>query len=199
MAMGRRLKRIAADAIPATVRLIAETAVTHSTVTITPPATAPMPAKPERGPTAESTNVSYCLECENKHLNTAKVLLREAIQRAEAREPTAAVLEKVRGVAVELAGAEDDSNAPTAPSDVRSINAAVRDLRKRMWVSGLEVEPKLEGLKETYRGVDGILTQTYEAAGRRRAEMDKVLAELEKQIKSTREDLQRRGEKGALA
>ena len=116
-------------------------------------------------------DIDYCLECIEKHLQTAKVLMREAIQRAAAGEPTEKVVEKIRGVVEELAGAEDDSDT-TTDMDVRRLNSKIRALRKEIWRRGLSVRGgTLEELNEIKRKIDALVDEAYRVAELKRAQV----------------------------
>jgi len=116
----------------------------------------------------EHYDIDYCLECLEKHLQTAKVLMREAIQRKASGEPTENVLEKIRGVVEELAGAEDDSNT-MIDDDVRMLNTKIRGLRKEIWRRGLSVHGgTLRDLNEVKRRIDELLEETYRVAEKKK-------------------------------
>jgi hypothetical protein len=109
-----------------------------------------------------TSSEKYCLTCLSKHLGTAKILMREALQRAEKGEDTKAVLEKVRGAYEELMGAEDDSQALT-DERIREFNAKIRDLRHWFFNSGVLVEVDknkiVEGLSKVAQINDEVYTE----------------------------------------
>jgi len=118
-------------------------------------------------------STDYCLECAEKHLQTAKVLLREAIQRYEACykntecvpccSENSAVLEKVRGAVAELAGCEDDTSTNLNEPRIREINRRAREIRKEMWNKKLAFgEGTLEDLKETHGKIEQLANYVYE-------------------------------------
>lgn len=111
------------------------------------------------------SELSYCVECGVKHSQTAKVLMREAIQRAEAASPSSiGVMEKVRGVVEELCGFEDDTEqtGPDQNMEVTSLNTAARSLRKFIYTTRAEVGgASLEDLHEIKSMVDKLVDKTY--------------------------------------
>jgi hypothetical protein len=135
----------------------------------------------------ETKKIDYCLECLSKHLNTAKVLTREAIQRIEAGEPAEMVLEKVRGTVAELAGAEDDSNSVT-DQEVRKLNETIRSIRKTIWNKGLELEPgSKDDLTSIYSQIDSALNQTYSVAKVKRERLVSLLEGVESKARLLKE------------
>lgn len=85
------------------------------------------------------SDVDYCIECAVKHGQTAHVLMREAVQRAEVSGPEApGVKEKVRGVTAELTGVEHDTDTVGDPS-VMALNTMARGVRKFIYTSGAEI------------------------------------------------------------
>lgn len=110
------------------------------------------------------TKTSYCLECSEKHGSTAKVLMREAIQRAEVCTCTDSdgVLEKVRGVVEELSGMEDDTNT-TENEKVIALNSLARDIRKEIFALKAEVGgATIEELREIKDKLDALVEQVYD-------------------------------------
>ena len=106
--------------------------------------------------------LDYCVECAIKHSQTAKVLMREALQRAAAGSPAdEGVQEKVRGVVEELSGLEDDTN--TVREDmVRDLNTATRTLRKYIYATRAEIgEVSFDQLKEIKGMVDQLVDAAY--------------------------------------
>ena len=88
---------------------------------------------------AGQSDIDYCIECAVKHGQTAQVLMREAVQRAEVSGPEApGVKEKVRGVTAELTGVEHDTDTVGDPS-VMALNTMARGVRKFIYTSGAEI------------------------------------------------------------
>jgi hypothetical protein len=108
-------------------------------------------------------SLDYCVECAIKHSQTAKVLMREAIQRAVASSPSdPGVLEKVRGVVEELVGFEDDTMS-AKDERVLALNAAARSLRRMIYASGAEVgRASMDDLKQIKEMIDRLVDITYE-------------------------------------
>lgn len=109
------------------------------------------------------SGLDYCVECSLKHGQTAKVLMREAIQRAESDSPQAeGVKEKVRGVVEELSGMEDDTDTVLDNENVRRLNQRARELRKYIYSTQAEIGgAKLETLREIKSRIDSLVTETY--------------------------------------
>ena len=108
------------------------------------------------------SKLDYCIECCTKHGQTSSVLMREAIQRAEAGSPSdLGVQEKVRGAVKELTGFEDDSDT-VKNEEVSVLNSAARDLRKLIYESKAEVGgATLEDLREIKGMVDQLVDASY--------------------------------------
>jgi hypothetical protein len=117
--------------------------------------------------------LDYCLECCEKHLQTASVLMREALQRLEECntktncEPccikTEYILEKIRNTVKELAGAEDDTIRNTYDETVRQINNEIRMIRKTIWGKKLSVGGGTKGdLIEIKNKIDKLIDKVYE-------------------------------------
>ena len=115
-------------------------------------------------PPPKGVSVDYCLECAEKHLRTAKVLLREAIQRAQkhgTKHP--AVLEKIRDVVTELTGCEDDTDTTLDNKKVRKLNITCRDLRKLIWNKKLSFgKATLQDLQQLYKQISQLADYIYE-------------------------------------
>lgn len=109
------------------------------------------------------SEVDYCVECAVKHSQTAKVLMREALQRAEAGSPSArGVQEKVRGVVEELVGMEDDTET-VKNEKVSTLNSLARTLRKFIYAKRAEVGgANLEDLREIKDMVNKLVDATYD-------------------------------------
>ena len=109
------------------------------------------------------SNVDYCVECLTKHGQTAKVLMREALQRAKAELPSdPGVLEKVRGAVEELVGFEDDSDTVKSEK-VSTLNSLSRTLRKFIYAKRAEIgDASLEDLREIKDMVDKLVDATYD-------------------------------------
>jgi len=107
--------------------------------------------------------VDYCIECSLKHSQTAKVLIREGLQRAEVCNCTNSegVLEKVRGVVEELSGAEDDTNT-IQNQDIIDLNTEIRELRKFIYSSKAEIGgASIDVLREIKDKVDSFVERVY--------------------------------------
>ena len=110
--------------------------------------------------------LDHCIQCAVKHSQTAKVLAREALQRAEVDSPSdMGVQEKIRGVVEELSGLEDDTDTVAKGEDadkVRQLNATGRTLRKHIYATRAEIGGgDLETLKEIKGMVDQLVDATY--------------------------------------
>jgi len=108
------------------------------------------------------TELDYCLECAVKHSQTAKILAREALQRARAGSPSdIGVLEKVRGVVEELVGLEDDTD--TVKNDkVATLNSLSRTLRKFIYTKRAEIGgASLKDLEEIKSMTDKLVDAVY--------------------------------------
>lgn len=110
-------------------------------------------------------SISYCLECCIKHGQTAKVLMREALQRAEADgSESNGVKEKVRGVVEELSGMEDDTNTYGDNEDVRKINSEARAVRKFIYESGAEIGgADMKAFREIRKRLNDLVELSYSA------------------------------------
>lgn len=124
--------------------------------------------KPERSHSHEpyTGSLDYCVECAVKHSQTAKVLMREALQRASAGSPAdEGVQEKVRGAVEELSGLEDDTDTIGRDPDaerVRNLNTAARTLRKYVYATRAEIgEASFDTLKEIKGMVDQLVDACY--------------------------------------
>ncbi len=110
---------------------------------------------------AGQSDVDYCIECAVKHGNGAKVLMREALQRAEAADPSSqGVLEKVRGVTEELTGVEHDTDTVGHPG-VMALNTMARVIRKQIYTSGAEIG---RASKEDIQGIKVLIDELVDAA-----------------------------------
>lgn len=109
------------------------------------------------------SKVDYCLECCEKHGQTAKILLREAIQRAEADSPSSpGAMEKVRGAVEELVGFEDDSDT-VKNERVATLNSLSRTLRKFVYAKKAEIGgASLEDLREIKDMTDKLVDAVYQ-------------------------------------
>jgi len=109
----------------------------------------------------DQSELEYCIECSVKHSQTAKVLMREALQRAETGKPgDAGVQEKVRGVVEELCGLEDDTDT-VSNEMVTTLNTSARALRKFIYAKGAEVG---KASREDLREIKGMVDQLVEAS-----------------------------------
>jgi len=85
------------------------------------------------------SDVDYCLECCNKHSQTASIFMTEALQRAVAGGPgLPGVQEKVRAAIRELTGFEDDTETVNN-SAVMELNTMARTLRKHVYSTKAEI------------------------------------------------------------
>lgn len=116
------------------------------------------------------SKVSYCLECSEKHGQTAKVLLREALERAETNGVnTEGVMEKMRGVVAELTGMEDDTTLNRKPDNeaeekVIELHIEARDIRKEIYASKCEIGGcEVEILREITQRLDDLVDEVYRA------------------------------------
>lgn len=112
---------------------------------------------------AGQSEIDYCIECAVKHSQTAKVLAREALQRAEADSPAASgVKEKIRGVIEELSGMEDDTDTAEENENVRNLNMAARELRKHIYTTKAEIGgASIETIRSLKTLVDQIVDLSY--------------------------------------
>lgn len=113
------------------------------------------------------SELDYCLECCEKHGQTAKVLMREAIQRCEADGcDSEGVKEKVKGVVEELMGIENDSSSVKQNERVDAINNSARLLWKEIYAGGAELghanKDKLKELKEKLEALTELVYQARE-------------------------------------
>lgn len=127
---------------------------------------------------------SYCLDCISKHLATAKILLREALQRSQAKEAEEAVLAKVRGAFEELTGAEDDSQSLTDPQ-IRNLNARIREARKWLYEHAL-ASASPETISKAFSLVEELLGMTYREIESRKKRVMEALGRLEETIKEAK-------------
>ena len=110
----------------------------------------------------EQSDVDYCIECSVKHSQTAKILMKEALQRAEAGDPSLeGVQEKVRVAVEELCGLEDDTT--TVKNEmVTTLNTLSRELRKFIYTTGAEMgKASLEQLRDIKGMVDQLVDTSY--------------------------------------
>ena len=109
------------------------------------------------------SELDYCAECLQKHSQAAKILIREAVQRAEAGSPSdPGVLEKVRGAVEELVGFEDDSDT-VKNEKVSTLNSLSRTLRKFIYAKKAEIgDGSLEDLREIKDLVGKLVDATYD-------------------------------------
>lgn len=99
-----------------------------------------------------------------KHSQTAKMLMREALDRAEAGSPgDEGVKEKIRGIVAELTGMEDDTDTTQPNEGVAALHDAARDLRKEVYTSKAEIGgASLATLRSLKDKVDALVEQSYE-------------------------------------
>ncbi len=137
----------------------------------------------------------YCLECASKHVGTAKILLREALQRAEKGEPPELVLEKVRGAYEELMGAEDDTMS-VSDEGIRKLNSMIRDLRKWFFTSGAIVKPDKTLITEAYSKIAQLNNTVYDEYARRLEKAVESMERVEAKMEALKEAIKARGGKG---
>jgi hypothetical protein len=137
----------------------------------------------------------YCLECASKHVGTAKILLREALQRAEKGEPPELVLEKVRGAYEELMGAEDDTMS-VSDEGIRKLNSAIRDLRKWFFTTGAIAKPDKNLITEAYSKIAQLNNAIYDEYARRLEKAVESMERVEAKIETLKEAIKTRGGKG---
>jgi len=130
----------------------------------------------------------YCLDCLSKHLGTAKILMREALQRAEKGEDVKAILEKVRGAYEELMGAEDDSQALT-DERIREFNAKIRDLRHWFFNSGVLVEADKNKIIEGLSKVSQLNDEVYAELEKRKHLLKEFIGKVKERIEKLESEL----------
>jgi hypothetical protein len=112
---------------------------------------------------AEGKHLATCLDCVVKHLSTARVAAREAMQRAEAGEPAGSIVEKVRQIYDELAGMELDIKNREIP-EIAEIDDLSRTLRKKIFSNKwLTTPPTLSQLKNIEDELNTIIEKSYKA------------------------------------
>lgn len=118
---------------------------------------------PEKG-----TSIDYCMECAEKHIQTAKILIKEAIQRAEKLGTThPSVLEKIRDTIAELTGCEDDTTTTLNNPKVAEINKTCRDLRRLIWQKKLAFgKATIQDLKQLYKKISNLTDNIYETTSK---------------------------------
>jgi hypothetical protein len=137
----------------------------------------------------------YCLECASKHVGTAKILLREALQRAEKGEPPELVLEKVRGAYEELMGAEDDTMS-VSDEGIRKLNSMIRDLRKWFFTTGAIVKPDKNLIAEAYARMSQLNNTVYGEYAKRLEKAIESMERVEAKMEALKEAVKARGGKG---
>jgi len=140
---------------------------------------APPPGVPEE---------HYCLDCASKHASTAKILVREALQRAEGGEGVDLILAKVRGAYEELTGAEDDTQA-LSDEGIRALNSRIRELRKWMFDSGLLVEPSKDKIAEAYNRISALNDAVYGELEKRKAKLREFIGKVEERLQEIKKNL----------
>jgi len=112
------------------------------------------------------SKLATCLDCVVKHLSTAKIAAREALQRAEAKEPPEKVIEKIREIHGELAGMELDIKDRDIP-EIMEIDDSSRRLRKEIFDNKWLINPPtIEQLREIEKKISLILEKSYNAIGK---------------------------------
>jgi hypothetical protein len=115
------------------------------------------------GKEGEGKYLATCLDCVVKHLSTARVAAREAMQRAEAGEPASSIVEKVRQIHDELAGMELDIKNREIP-EIAEIDDLSRTLRKKIFSNKwLTTPPTLSQLKNVEDELNTIIEKSYKA------------------------------------
>jgi hypothetical protein len=130
----------------------------------------------------------YCLDCLSKHLGTAKILMREALQRAEKGEDIKAILEKIRGAYEELMGAEDDSQALT-DERIREFNTKIRDLRHWFFNSGVLVEADKNKIVEGLSKVSQLNDEVYAELEKRKHLLKEFIGKVKERIEKLESEL----------
>ena len=108
------------------------------------------------------SDLKYCIECAVKHSLTAKIAMKEAIQRAYAGDPgLEGVKEKVRVAVEELCGLDLDTE--TVDNEmVAALNTSSRALRKFIYTTGAEMgRASREQLEEIKGMVDQLVEASY--------------------------------------
>jgi len=123
----------------------------------------------------------YCYDCASKHLGTAKILAREALQRAEKGEPREAVLEKIRGAYEELMGAEDDTMS-LSDERTRQINSMIRDTRKWFFDTGVIIEPDKSKIAEALSRISKLNDEVYTELERRKARLKEFIGKAKERL-----------------
>jgi cell fate (sporulation/competence/biofilm development) regulator YmcA (YheA/YmcA/DUF963 family) len=134
----------------------------------------------------------YCLECASKHVGTAKILLREALQRAEKGEPPELVLEKVRGAYEELMGAEDDTMS-VSDEGIRRLNSMIRDLRKWFFTTGAIVKPDKNIITEAYSKITQLNNTIYDEYAKRLEKAIESMERVEAKMETLKEAMKTKG------
>lgn len=135
-------------------------------------------------PEAKPINVSYCLECCQRHFGKAHGLLEEAERFSlGVGKLTPDAAQKVRKAVEELVTSEDDLDSTQASPEVRKkldeIKDKMRDVRKKAWEGKLSFEgATLDMLREMKAGVDDLAKRTYDlmAEATRRGGEQEVVA-----------------------
>jgi hypothetical protein len=123
----------------------------------------------------------YCLDCMSKHLGTAKILIREALQRVDADEPKEAILGKVRGAYEELMGAEDDSQA-LSDERIRALNAQTRELRKWFFDNGVLVDADKAKIVEAMSRISKLNDAVYQELATRKARLKEFIGKTKEKL-----------------
>ncbi|MEM4977398.1 MAG: hypothetical protein QXT64_08750, partial [Desulfurococcaceae archaeon] len=134
------------------------------------------------------THTGIVHNCMSKHLGTAKILMREALQRAEKGEPSESVLAKVRGAYEELMGAEDDSQAIN-DEGIRRLNSLTRDLRKWFFDSGLLTTVNKAMIAEGFKRVSELNEQVYRELELRKERLREFIGKAKKKLEQLEESL----------
>jgi hypothetical protein len=125
----------------------------------------------------------------SKHLGTAKVLIREALQRAEKGEPKEAVLGKVRGAYEELMGAEDDSQALN-DERIRALNSQTRELRKWFFDSGVLVDADKTKIVEAMKRISTLNDAVYKELEFRKERLREFIGKAKERLEQLEKKLE---------
>jgi len=110
------------------------------------------------------SEVDYCIECAVKHGQTAKVSMREALQRAESEGNPASegVKEKIRDIVEELTGTEKDTDTALENENITMLNTHARDLRKYIYSTKASIGgADIDTLREIKARVDQLVAEIY--------------------------------------
>jgi len=141
---------------------------------------------PGAGPTG--LKEEHCYECSTVHLGTAKILIREALERFDRGGPAEVIVEKLRRAYEELIGAEDDLRG-VHDDRTRQLLNKVKDVRKFMYDHGLLVEPRRELVAQALSKVVDVADEVYKELEVRKERLIKYLRQLKEKISKAEEEL----------